>query len=277
MKFRSFFLVLAVSVLVLLSVIQFVRLKGENGALQSHLAVSLENQSQREDEFVVSQRQNEDLWAQLEGLQGIGEVIEKPDRSLSAMDESQNEPLKQEAIPSAGPRQQTSQESEESRLAAEKAYQAFAQEWREGVERDRKEKRMQLMEGLQERKEFFAQIPLEGLAPEYRASQLQLLSELDRIQTLISDLDQAGMNSKEGNRLFKEAHAKIQVARQLMTDQREVLLYDFAQLNLGLNAEQTQSFLEYMDKTKQLTNMAAATTESLSEENRQFIQRLQSP
>jgi len=250
----------------------------------TQLATQLEmsRQAVRESEAAYAglEQVNHDLWGQMDRLRSSRLTIMTNPLPENFPTEERQDQLDQTGelfvTSTALTLAQEAAGAKEEKIEADRIYQEFAQEWRKGVERQRKEKREQMVAEVERRKAFFSRIPLEGLAPEYRESNQQLLAEFDAIQMMMLELDKVELNSEEGRALFRQSHEKIQKARGLMNEQREVLLYDFAQMNLGLDAEQTQAFITYMEKTNQMTNMATATSDSLSEETRQALRELRS-
>ena len=115
-----------------------------------------------------------------------------------------------------------------------------------------------MMNDVEIRKQFYSQISLEGLSPEYRESNERLLAAFEEIQTKIRILDGEGLDEDERSLIRGQTYAAAKEAGRLMKTQRQILLNDMGQFNLRLTEEQTQDFSTFVETVERLTNMEAA-------------------
>lgn len=141
-------------------------------------------------------------------------------------------------------------EEEEQAQARREAWEARRQEW----EQRREEFRDRVVGEAQERRAFFAQVSMEGLAPEYRESHERLLGAMEEVEVLVSSLNNPELDREQQRELRRELGGIARELQGLMSTQREILLNDFAQA-LGYNGEDARSFIDYIETVNQMTNM----------------------
>jgi hypothetical protein len=146
-----------------------------------------------------------------------------------------------------------SREPTPEEIAAQEEEEKRRQEWQEERERRRAEFRERISNEIDMRKAFFAQIPTEGLAEEYQESHARLMEALDEVQAKMDVFGNSEMDRNERRAAMREMWQTGQEISGLMTMQRDVLLNDYAQQALGLNENQTQEFIEYMQTVDQMT------------------------
>jgi hypothetical protein len=113
-------------------------------------------------------------------------------------------------------------------------------------EQQREEMRQQMTMELQERREFFSQISLEGLSPEYAEANLRLIEAMGEMQVLLTEISQEGLTRDQRREIWSGMRENSREVRRLMGTQKDILLFDYAEVELGLDAEQKQQFLDYM-------------------------------
>ncbi len=149
-----------------------------------------------------------------------------------------------QARPTLTPEQQEQRE----RMLAER--EARREEWR----KRREEYRNNIRGEIQNRQEFFAQVPMEGLAPEYRESSERLQVALAEMDGLMENLSNPELNRNDRRQIMRNMYSRSREVNQLMGVQREILYNDLAQESLGLNADETKAFIETMETINKMTN-----------------------
>lgn len=108
------------------------------------------------------------------------------------------------------------------------------------------------------RKDFFSSVPEEGLTPEYQEANRQVLSALDSIELRMNELVDPTLGYERRKQLNTEVFVIARDVTAQMGKQREILLNDYGQLNLGLTPEQTQQLVEYISKVNELSSINAS-------------------
>jgi uncharacterized protein YoxC len=146
-------------------------------------------------------------------------------------------------------------QDEEQTLTPEQV--AEREERRAEREERREEFRDRMRTDLQTRKDFFSQITVDGLAPEYQESHRNLMRGLTAIEALMDQMADTSLSTDERRELGRNLWQQSREVSNLMTMQRDVLLNDFAEYHLGLNQESTREFIEYMQTVNQMTTGSA--------------------
>ncbi|MDF3130155.1 hypothetical protein P0Y35_13190 [Kiritimatiellaeota bacterium B1221] len=107
---------------------------------------------------------------------------------------------------------------------------------------------------LQTRRAFFSQINTEGLSPEYQAAHQDLMQRLVTAELLMNKMSDPELSRDERRELGRELWGQSREMGELMDMQRDVLLNDYAELSLGLSADKTREFMEYMETVNQMTS-----------------------
>ncbi len=157
------------------------------------------------------------------------------------------------AADGAGERDRESSDSSEPERTPEEEAERAAR-WAEREQR-RQESRLQMAGDLQDRREFFSQIPLEGLTPEYAEANVRLIEAMGEMQVMLAEMSQEGLSRDDRREIWGRLRENSREVRRLMDTQKEVLLYDYAEVELGLDAEKKQEFLDYMNTIEAYTTM----------------------
>lgn len=167
------------------------------------------------------------------------------------LDEDPEEETISAAADGAGDRE-SSDSSEPERTPEEEAERAARRAERE---QRRQEFRLQMAGDLQDRREFFSQIPLEELTPEYAEANVRLIEAMGEMQVMLAEMSQEGLSRDDRREIWGRLRENSREVRRLMNTQKEVLLYDYAEVELGLDAEKKQEFLDYMNTIEAYTTM----------------------
>ncbi|GEM_PF-870840 len=256
--------VLAVSTLALAGLLQHEKQKGTELAKQLNQSQGVITDMKADHSGL--QRANDDLREQIDTLRKappmftLRDVEEEPERDEVEVVESESVDFAPEApaqaVQQAQPEERREPTPEE--IAAREERERQRQEWRERRDQQRAQFRERIGGELAMRKEFFSQVSLEGLAPEYREANQKLLATFDDMQSTMEELNSSELDRNERRNLSRQVWAKAREASGLMDMQRDILLNDYAQQNLGLNADQTQGFMEYMETINEMTSMRSA-------------------
>lgn len=125
-------------------------------------------------------------------------------------------------------------------------------------EKRREEFRQRMREDLQTRKNFFSQITLEGLAPEYQEAHEKLMQSMTEMERLMEVMADPSLSSEERRDAGRTLWRQSRETSGLMSMQRDVLLNDYAEFHLGLDRQNTQEFIEYMQTVNQMTTGSPA-------------------
>lgn len=135
---------------------------------------------------------------------------------------------------------------------------AEREERRAEREQRREEFRQRMRTDLQRRKDFFSQITVEGLAPEYREAHEKLMQSMTEMEGLMDVMGDPSLSSEERRDAGRALWRQSREASGLMSMQRDVLLNDYAEYHLGLDQQNTQEFIEYMQTVNQMTTGSPA-------------------
>lgn len=200
---------------------------------------------------------NKDLHAQLDQLRNApppqyAEVEDLPPLSVQlppAIEEPEEEEAPVVAMERPDPPERTAEEEEQAQARRE-AWEARREAW----EQRRAEFRDRVVNEAQERRAFFAQVPTDDLAPEYRESHERLLEAMDQVETLVTSLNDPELDREQQRELRRALGGIARDMQGLMSTQREILLNDFAQA-LGYEGEDARSFIDYVETVNEMTNM----------------------
>jgi len=256
--------VFAVLTLALVALLMQEKRKGDE--LASQLTQTQELVTEMEADNSGLEKANDDLREQIDTLRKappmftLQDVEEEPEREEVEVVESESVDFSPEAPAQSAQQAQPEQRREPTpeELAAREERERQRQEWRERRDQQRAAFRERIGGELAMRRDFFSQVPLEGLAPEYREANQKLLATFDEMQSTMEELNNQELDRNERRTLSREVWAKAREASGLMDMQRDILMNDYAQQNLGLNAEQTQGFMEYMETINEMTSMRSA-------------------
>ncbi|MCC5843321.1 MAG: hypothetical protein JJU05_03630 [Verrucomicrobia bacterium] len=138
------------------------------------------------------------------------------------------------------------QAAREERLAEREARRA---EW----QARREEMRERVITEAQDRREFFEQVSLEGLAPEYVAGHQRLLEAMDEVQVRMAALSDPDLNREEQRDMRRELGQLGRELNGLMGMQREILLNDYAQA-MGFQGADARVFIDSIETINEMTN-----------------------
>lgn len=209
------------------------------------------------------EKANDDLREQIDTLRKappmftLQETAEEPVREEVEVVESENftPPVATQAEQLAP---QERPELTPEQIAAREERERQRQAWRERRDQQRAQYRDRIGGELAMRRDFFAQVSLEGLAPEYRESNQKLLATFDEMQETMNQLNDEELDRNQRRALSRQVWAKAREASGLMDMQKDILMNDYAQQNLGLSQEQTQGFMECMETIDEMTSMRSA-------------------
>lgn len=139
------------------------------------------------------------------------------------------------------------QADREARLAEREARRA---EW----EARREEMRERVVTEVQDRRAFFEQVSLEGLAPEYVAGHQRLLEAMDEVQVRIAALSDPELTPEEQRNMRREIGQLGRELNGLMGMQREILLNDYAQA-MGFQGADARVFIDSIETINEMTNV----------------------
>ena len=130
---------------------------------------------------------------------------------------------------------------------------------REAIKAERAEKRLAMRErmnnALQDRREFFSLINTEGLAPEYVESNERVVEAMGEMQVMLLQMGVEGLSNDERHKLYRGMRKNAREVNRLMQKQKDVLLHDYAELELGLKGRQKKDFIEYMKTVDSYTSL----------------------
>lgn len=199
---------------------------------------------------------NDDLFRQLDEMRDLTANLPEPVM----------EPMPVTMLPAAAPEDDDAEETltamqrpepRERTPEEEAAREQRRQEWearREEMEQRRADFRNQLVSESQFRREFFAQVSTEGLAPEYRASHERLLTVMEEAETMLASLSSAELTAEEQREIRRNLGQMAGEMQGLFRTQREILLNDYAQA-MGFQGEEARQFIDYIETIQQMTNM----------------------
>ncbi len=141
-------------------------------------------------------------------------------------------------------------EREERREARRVAQEERRARWEER----RQQNRDRVVTATRERREFFEQIPLEGLAPEYRESHERLLQAMDEVEDMMTMLNDPETDRETQREIRRNFGGMMREVGGLMGTQREILLNDFAQA-IGYSGEEARDFIDYIEAVNEMTSM----------------------
>ncbi|MCC5850215.1 MAG: hypothetical protein JJU29_19190 [Verrucomicrobia bacterium] len=121
-------------------------------------------------------------------------------------------------------------------------------------EERRQQNRDRVVSATQERREFFEQISLEGLAPEYRESHERLLTVMDEVEGMMAILNDPETDRETQREIRRNFGGMMREVGGLMGTQREILLNDFAQA-IGYSGEEARDFIDYIETVNEMTSM----------------------
>jgi len=138
------------------------------------------------------------------------------------------------------------QAEREARLAEREARRA---EW----EARREAMRERVITETQDRRTFFEQVSLEGLAPEYVAGHQRLLEAMDEVQVRMAALSDPELTREEQRDMRRELGELGRELNGLMGMQREILLNDYAQA-MGFQGADARVFIDSIETITEMTN-----------------------
>lgn len=140
---------------------------------------------------------------------------------------------------------------EEEAAREERRQQAEARraEWQQR----REQMRERAISTAQERREFFEQVSLEGLAPEYRQSHQRLLEAMDEVQVRMAALSTPDLTREEQREMRQNLGQLGREIHGLMGVQREILLNDYAQA-MGYQGADARVFIDSIETINEMTN-----------------------
>lgn len=115
--------------------------------------------------------------------------------------------------------------------------------------------RNQMNDELQARREFFAMINTEGLSPEYAQANERVVEAMGEMQVLLAKMSVEGLDRYERRDLHRTIRQTYREVEDLMSTQQDILLYDYAELELGLKGEAKQDFIDYMKAVDTYTTL----------------------
>ena len=198
---------------------------------------------------------NADLREHLEASRRLAVLLPPPRVEAVAMDFAELPPVLEEAF-DAEPvdadvpdRVLTAEEiaAREAELAAREARRA---EW----EARREAMRERAIAGTQDRRAFFEQVSLEGLAPEYVAGHQRLLEAMDEVQVRIQALGDPSLSREAQRELRQELGELGRELNGLMGMQREILLNDYAQA-MGFQGADARVFIDSIETIQEMTSL----------------------
>lgn len=139
------------------------------------------------------------------------------------------------------------QAAREERLAEREARRAEWQARREAM-------RERVIAEAQDRRAFFEQVSLEGLAPEYVASHQRLLEAMDEVQVRMAALSDPELTREEQRDMRRELGQLGRELNGLMGMQREILLNDYAQA-MGFQGADARVFIDSIETINEVTNV----------------------
>lgn len=119
----------------------------------------------------------------------------------------------------------------------------------------RREFRLQIMDDLQARREFFSLINTEGLSPEYAESNRRLIEAMGEMQVQVQEMSNPDLTRQQRRELGRSMWQASREISELMDIQKDVLLFDYAELELGLDDQRMQEFLDYMKTVEAYTTL----------------------
>lgn len=146
------------------------------------------------------------------------------------------------------------QELTPEQVEEREARRAAWEERRAAWEERRQDNRERIVNETQYRREFFDQISLEGLAPEYRQSHERLMTAMDEVEVLVTSLNDPDLSRDEQREIRRTLGGMAREVQGLMNTQREILLNDYAQA-LGYTGEDARGFIDYIETVNQMTSM----------------------
>lgn len=135
---------------------------------------------------------------------------------------------------------------------------AEREERRAEREQRREEFQQRMRTDLQTRKDFFSQITVEGLSLEYREAHEELMQSMTEMEKLMDVVGDPSLSAEERRDAGRTLWRRSREASGLMSMQRDVILNDYAEYHLGLDQQNTQEFIEYMQTVNQMTTGAPA-------------------
>lgn len=98
-------------------------------------------------------------------------------------------------------------------------------------------------------------INTEGLAPKYAEANTRLIEAMGEMQMRLQEFGNPELSRDERRELGRSMWQSGREISELMDMQKEVLLYDYAELELGLDESRTQEFLNYMQTVETYTTL----------------------
>lgn len=202
---------------------------------------------------------NKQLMSRLENLQQTVvqqeiRISQRPPEEVERLPEWEFLPILEEAEEEEPIQGNRSRELGEEALTPEQL--AEREERRAEREKRREEFRERMRSDIAARKDFFSQITLDGLAPEYREAHQKLMESMTEMESLMDLISDDTLSSDERRDARRSLWRRARESSGLMSLQRDVLLNDFAEFHLGLDQENTREFIEYMQTVNQMTTGA---------------------
>lgn len=133
-------------------------------------------------------------------------------------------------------------EEEAAQQAEREEREQRREEWRER----RDAYRLQMVNDLQDRREFFSVMSLEGLSPEYAEANVRLIEAMGEMQAGLAALSDSDLDREGRRNLQRSLRQTRREVDELMGLQKDILLFDYAESQLRLDDTQTREFLDYM-------------------------------
>ncbi len=197
---------------------------------------------------------NADLMQHLEQTRRLAANLPEPVMEPMAMRFAQLPPvLEEEFYEEVVEFEETERELTPEEIAAREERQAEREARRAEWAARREEMRERVIAETQDRREFFEQVSLEGLAPEYVAGHQRLLEAMDEVEVRMAALGNPELTREEQREMRRELGVLGRELNGLMGMQREILLNDYAQA-MGFQGGDARVFIDSIETINEMTN-----------------------